>query len=167
MSMIREITDQTELENSVKVIGDSFATVAVEFKLNKDNCPTHPSLITLPQLNEMRRKGLKLFGLFEDNIQIGFVAVEKKKSKVYLLEKLAVLPERRHKGYGVELINYMCEYVKNAEGKSVSIGIINESTVLKKWYETNGFQETAITKFAHLPFTVCFMKKPIEQVTSI
>jgi len=161
MSEIKELTTENELENSVKVIADSFATVAVEFKLNRDNCPNHASLITLLQLKEMRRKGLKLFGLFEDDTQVGFVAVEKKKDKVYLLEKLAVLPERRHKGYGAELINFVCEYVKNAEGKSVSIGIINESTVLKKWYEANGFQETAITKFAHLPFTVCFMEKPI------
>jgi len=132
MSEIKELTTENELENSVKVIGDSFKTVAVEFKLNRDNCPTHPSLITLPQLNEMRRKGLKLFGLFEDDTQVGFVAVEQKKDKVYLLEKLGVLPECRHKGYGTKLINFVCEYVKNAEGKSLSIGIINESTVLKK-----------------------------------
>ena len=98
MSEIKELTTENELENSVKVIGDSFKTVAVEFKLNRDNCPTHPSLITLPQLNEMRRKGLKLFGLFEDDTQVGFVAVEQKKDKVYLLEKLGVLPECRHKG---------------------------------------------------------------------
>ena len=161
MSVIREIANGNEPENSVKVIAVSFKTVAVEFKLNRDNCPTHPSLITLPQLNEMRRKGLKLFGLFEDDTQVGFVAVEKKKGKVYLLEKLAVLPERRHKGYGAELINFVCEYVKNTEGKSISIGIIDESTVLKKWYEGKGFHETAITKFAHLPFTVCFMEKSI------
>ena len=63
MSEIREIASETELENSVGVIADSFRTVAVEFKLNKDNCPTHPSLVTLKQLQEMKRKGLKLQGL--------------------------------------------------------------------------------------------------------
>ena len=86
----------------------------------------------LKQLQEMKRKGLKLFGLFDDNAQIGFVAVEKKKSKVYCFEKLAVLPEYRHKGYGGELINFIYDYVKNAGGKTLSIGIINEHIVLKK-----------------------------------
>ena len=159
--MIREIANENELETSVKVVADSFQTVAVEFNLNKENCPTHPSLVTLKQLTEMKRKGLKLFGLFDGDAQIGFVAVEKKKHKVYNLEKLAVLPEYRHKGYGGKLMEFAEAYVKNAGGEKLSIGIINEHTVLKKWYEVKGFQETAITKFAHLPFTVCFMEKTV------
>ena len=161
MSMIREIASETELENSVGVIADSFRTVAVEFNLNQDNCPTHPSLVTLKQLQEMKRKGLKLFGLFENDAQIGFVAVEKKKDRVYSIEKLAVLPEYRHKGYGGELLTFVGGYVKNLEGKKLSIGIINENIVLKKWYEGKGFLESTVTKFEHLPFTMCFMEKPI------
>jgi GNAT superfamily N-acetyltransferase len=160
MSEITELTTETELENSVKVVGDSFKTVAVEFNLNRDNCPTHPSLVTLRQLQEMQRKGLKLFGLFEGEAQIGFVALEKKKDKVYSLEKLAVLPEHRHKKYGGELIAFAESYVKNAGGKKLAIGIINEHSVLKKWYESRGFQQTAVTKFEHLPF-VCFMEKAV------
>ena len=159
--MIREIANENEMENSVKVIVDSFQTVAVEFNLTKDNCPTHPSLVTMKQLNEMKRKGLKLFGLFEDDVQVGFVAVEKKKNKVFNLEKLAVLPEYRHKGYGGKLVEFTEEYVKNAGGDKLSIGIINEHAVLKKWYEGKGFTETSVMKFEHLPFTVCFMEKPL------
>ena len=159
--MIREIANENEMENSVKVIVDSFQTVAVEFNLTKDNCPTHPSLVTMKQLNEMKRKGLKLFGLFEDDVQVGFVAVEKKKHKVFNLEKLAVLPEHRHKGYGGKLLEFAEGYVKNAVGDKLSIGIINEHAVLKKWYEGKGFTETSVMKFEHLPFTVCFMEKPL------
>ena len=159
--MIREIANDNELENSVMVIADSFRTIAIEFNLNQDNCPTHPSLVTLKQLQEMTRKRLKLFGLFEDNTQVGFVAVEKKKAKVFSIEKLAVLPEHRHKGYGGELLEFVGDYVKNLEGKTLSIGIINEHNVLKKWYESKSYQETTVTKFAHLPFTVCFMEKPV------
>ena len=159
--MIREIANENELENSVRVIADSFQTVAVEFNLTKDNCPTHPSFVTVKQLNEMKRKGLKLCGLFENDVQIGFVAVEKKKHKVFNLEKLAVLPEHRHKVYGGKLIEFAEAYGKNAEGEKLSIGIINEHAVLKKWYETKGFKETSVVKFEQLPFTVCFMEKPL------
>jgi ribosomal protein S18 acetylase RimI-like enzyme len=161
MSEIKEIATEKELENSVKVIADSFATVAKEFKLTKENCPTHPSLVTLKQVQEMKRRGLKLFGLFDGDAQVGFVAVEKKKGHVFAVEKLAVLPEHRHKGRGGELLTFAADYVKNAEGTTLSIGIINESDVLKKWYEAKGFKGTSITKFEHLPFTVCFMEKAI------
>jgi diamine N-acetyltransferase len=159
--MIREIANEKEIENSVKIIADSFQTVAIEFKLTKDNCPTHPSLVTLKQLNEMKRKGLKLSGLFEGDVQVGFAAVEKKKHKVFNLEKLSVLPEYRHKGYGGKLVEFAEEYVKNAGGEKLSIGIINEHAVLKKWYEAKGFKETSIVKFEQLPFTVCFMEKTL------
>ena len=160
--MIREIANENELETSVKVIAASFKTVAVEFNLTKENCPTHPSLVTLKQLTEMKRKGLKLFGLFDGDAQIGFAAVEKKKHRVYNLEKLAVLPGFRHKGYGGKLLEFAENYVKNAGGEKLSIGIINEHAILKKWYETKGFQETAVMKFEHLPFTVCFMEKAVR-----
>ena len=161
MSEIKELTTETELETSVKVIADSFATVAAEFKLTKENCHTHHSFITLKQLTEMKRKGLKLFGLFVEGAQVGFVAVEKKKDKIFNLEKLAVLPEYRHKGYGGELVEFVLNSVKDAGGKKLTIGIIDEHTVLKQWYVAKGFNQTARTKFEHLPFTVCFMEKPL------
>jgi len=161
MSEIKDLTIETELETSVRIIADSFATIAAEFKLTKENCPTHPFFVTLKQLTEMKRKGLKLFGLFAEGTQVGFVALEKKKDKVYNLEKLAVLPDHRHKGYGGELCGFVEDFVKNAGGKNLSIGIINEHAILKQWYISKGFNETALTKFTHLPFTVCFMEKPV------
>ena len=42
MSEIKDLTIETELETSVRIIADSFATIAAEFKLTKENCPTHP-----------------------------------------------------------------------------------------------------------------------------
>lgn len=36
-----------ELNSSLKVITESFSTVAAEFGLTKENCPTHPAFMTL------------------------------------------------------------------------------------------------------------------------
>lgn len=77
------------------------------------------------------------------------------------MEKLAVLPEHRHKGYGKKLMGFVFEQVKMSKGERISIGIINESTVLKNWYIENGFAETGTKKFEHLSFTVCFMEKSL------
>jgi len=160
MAEIKEINSQHGLESSVKVIRDSFKTVALEFELDEGNCPTHPSLITLDKLLELRGKA-KLFGLFLNKIQVGFVAIEKADDKVYYLDKLAVLPEFRHKGYGGKLVEFVSSYAKKHDGQKVSLGMINESTVLKNWYQELGFQETETKNFEHLPFMVCFMEKSL------
>src|SRR4030042_963345 len=132
MAEIKEINSQRDLKNSVKVIRDSFKTVALEFGLNEGNCPTHPSLITLDRLLELKAKA-KLFGLFWNNTQVGFVAIEKADDKVYYLDKLAVLPQYRHKGCGRKLVEFVSSYVKKHDGQRVSLGMIDESTVLKNW----------------------------------
>ena len=163
--MTREITDAEELINSVRVIRDSFKTVALEFNLTKKNCPTHPSFVTIRQLKQLRTKGLTFFGLFLSDRQAGFVAVEKADENLYYMEKLAVLPEHRHKGFGTELVGFVLDYVRNNGGNKIAIGIINEHTVLKNWDKGLGFTEINTRVFEHLPFTVCFMERdssPLE-----
>lgn len=161
--MIREITDARDMKNSVKIIADSFKTVADEFNLTKKNCPTHPSFISFKKLKESKDKGLRLFGFFENNKQVGFVAIEKATNILYYLEKLAVLPEFRHKGYGKILISFVFDFVKKAGGKKISIAIIDKSKILKDWYISNGFVEKNKKDFEKLPFTVCFLEKVLNQ----
>ncbi|SDH48234.1 GNAT family N-acetyltransferase [Desulfosporosinus hippei] len=158
---INEIMDEASLVCSLNVIKDSFTTVAREFKLTEENCPSNPAFINLENLMTMKNKGIAMFGLFEKNNQIGFVAVEKADDSCYL-ERLAVLPDYRHKGYGKLLMDFVFNYAKAQGAKKVSIGIIDENSVLKDWYEIYGFRETGLKKYEHLPFTVCFMEKAVE-----
>jgi ribosomal protein S18 acetylase RimI-like enzyme len=160
MEEIREIKNTSDLENSVAVIRGSFETVAVEFGLNELNCPTHPSLMTIDKLLELEKKA-NLFGLFLADVQAGFVAIERADETLYYMDKLAVLPEYRHKGYGKKLVEFVFDYVKNSHGGKVALGMIDESAVLKNWYQKLGFQETGTKNFEHLPFTVCFMEKSL------
>jgi len=159
--LIREIVREDELKNSAKVIRDAFKTVAVEFKLTRENCPTSPAFVTIKQLRDLRDKGTKLFGLFQDGVQVGFVAAEQADSALYYLEKLAVLPKCRHRGYGRKLVEFVFDYVRKHRGEKVALGMIDESTVLKNWYKWVGFKETGTKRFEHLPFTVCFMEKSL------
>jgi ribosomal protein S18 acetylase RimI-like enzyme len=161
MVEIKEIKDRRDIENSVKVIRDSFRTVALELGLNKDNCPTHPSLITLDKLLGLKNKA-EFFGLFLNNRQVGFVAAEKADGGIYYLDKLAVLPEYRHQGYGARLVEFVEGYVREQGGQKISLGMIDESTVLKNWYKKLGFIEVGTKHFEHLPFTVCFMDKSLS-----
>jgi ribosomal protein S18 acetylase RimI-like enzyme len=80
------------------------------------------------------------------------------------MEKLAVLPEYRHKGYGKRIMDFVSGFVKEQGGSKISIGIINENTILKNWYLEYGFKETETRVFSHLPFTVCLMGKEVSSV---
>jgi len=148
-------------QDCVRVIRDSFITVADEFNITKQNAPTNPAFIEIETLQTMKQKGIDMYGAFINNAVIGFVAIEKVSEDLYYMEKLAVLPEYRHKGYGTRLIDFVVETVKKAGGKKISIGIINENKVLKDWYIRNGFFETEIREFSHLPFTVCFLERAV------
>lgn len=159
--MIREITNKTEMIQSVEVIRAAFKTVADEFYLTKENSPTNPAFINFDKLESLREKDIKFFGLFENDKLIGFVAVEKADDSIYYLEKLAVLTEHRHKGHGGRIVKFVCNHVKDKGGEKLSIGIIDEHEVLKEWYRTLGFAETGTKRFEHLPFVVCFMEKTL------
>ena len=156
--IIREIGMDESLDTSVEVIRKSFGTVAEELSLTTEIAPTHPSFITIAQLEELRWKGLVFYGYFLDDKQVGFVTMEKADDSLYYLEKLAVLPEYRHNGYGRKLVRFILDMAAAKGAKKLSIGIIYEQKVLKDWYKDIGFRETGIRKFEHLPFTVGFME---------
>lgn len=159
--IFKQVSEDAELEKCVDVIRNSFITVAKDFNLTIENAPTNPAFIKFENLAKMRENGVAMFGVCDENEQVGFVAVEKANEDVFYMEKLAVLPQFRHKGYGKAIMDFVFEYVKNNGGKRVRIGIINENMILKKWYENYGFSEIEIKKFNHLPFTVCFMEKDV------
>lgn len=145
-------------EVCVMVIRSSFRTVADEFGLTRENAPTNAAFIELDALTAMRQKGAQMYGGFCDGRLVGFVAVRKAKDDLYYMEKLAVLPDFRHRGYGRQLVDFAVKAVREAGGRRISIGIINENTVLKEWYKCIGFIETETRQFPHLPFTVCHME---------
>jgi len=159
--LIREIQDD-EIDATASIIRSSFMTVAKDFHIIQENCATNPAFITSEKLKESINKGIKFFGLFRCDIQIGCVALEKAQDGVFYMERLAVVPEYRHKGYGKELNDFVFNYAGSQGGKKVSIGIINENIQLKNSYTKYGFTETLIRKYDHLPFTVCFMEKRID-----
>ncbi|HIH95242.1 TPA: GNAT family N-acetyltransferase, partial [Methanosarcina acetivorans] len=111
------------------------------------------------KLKEMKVNGAKMYGLYLGIKQEGFVAIEKANDEIFNMERLAVHPDSRHRGYGGYLIDFVVEYAKQNGGKKVSIGIINENERLKNWYRKYGFEETGSKKFEHMSFTVCFMEK--------
>jgi len=158
MFEIRKLNKKTELNDLLFVIQVSFLTVAKELNLTKENTPTNPAFITIEKLLESIEKNVDFFIACENNKICGCVGIQQGKEKdEYYIERLAVLPEYRHKQYGKKLLDKAIEEIKKKKGKYISIGIIDENTQLKNWYLDYGFIEKGSRHFDHLPFTVCFM----------
>jgi ribosomal protein S18 acetylase RimI-like enzyme len=156
--LIKECTDY---EASAQVIREAFSTVAQEFSLTRENAPSNGAFIEGDALKKLADKGLKLLDVFQGGMRVGFFALEDAGGGVYYLEKLSVAPEERHNGIGKTILDFAVKYVKRHSGKKISIAIIKENTVLKRWYIDYGFTEMRLKKFEHLPFTVCFMELPV------
>ncbi|MDD3364145.1 MAG: GNAT family N-acetyltransferase [Syntrophomonas sp.] len=158
---IKKIINEAELSNSVNIVRDSFITVANEYELTRENARTNAAFIEFEDLLKMKEKDVHIFGVYKDEIQIGFFTIEKNDNNLYYLNKLAVLPYYRHNGYGGKILDFVFNDVKQAGGGIISIGIINNNLVLKNWYIKHGFAETAIKKYPQLPFEVCLMEKEV------
>ena len=141
-----------------EVIRDSFATVAQEFNLTKENCPGHTSFITDERLASKKKDGYYPFGYFVDGKLVGFASLTNIGGGTYEMNDVAILPEHRHFGYGKSLLHFCKEKVKELGGSKISIGIMEDNIALKEWYAANGFMHTGTKKIDSLPFTVGFME---------
>lgn len=148
-----------ELDICTNVIRQSFDTVAKEFGLTADNCPTNAAFIRTERLVWEINQGTYFYGLYCDEGLIGFMGLRDKGEGVFELEKLAVLPECRHNVGAGKLLAYACDEAVKMGGNKLTIGIIEENTRLKAWYQKHGYVATGTARFTHLPFTVGFMEK--------
>ena len=150
------------LGNSLVIIRSAFGKVAEELNITVENAPMFTAFTTLAKLEEIRARGALFFGLCIKGSQVGVVALEKEADGEYYMKRLAVLPEYWHDGLGRELVDFIINYVRKLGVKKLYLGMVNESTVLKKWYQSMGFKETDVVKYDHLPFTVCHMVLDIK-----
>lgn len=166
MNAIVEILDDAVLAACVPVIRAAFQTVADDHGLTEQNAPTNPAFMTLDRMREARGRGVRMFALLEGEgsaaAPVGFVALERSpRPGVLYLERLAVLPALRHRGLGRALMDHAFAEARAAGAERISIGIVDEHEVLKRWYLAYGFAETGRKRFEHLPFTVCFLEKAV------
>ena len=155
------INPEEDVSAVLKVLNLSHGTIARDFNFTKEDNPTNNAFIDEKTLREQLKNGIALYGLKMDNRLVGCIAIEKSKREAdtYYIEKVSVLPEFRHQGIGVRLMDFATDKIKNAGGKMISIALIDSNSKLKKWYLSQGFVETGFKDFEHLPFRVCFMRK--------
>lgn len=150
-----------ELGEAARVVREAFATVAAEFGLTEENCPTNGAFLPEGRLEAQFDAGVRMAGAFDGDVMIGFAALDLSDAEKPELEKLSVLPQSRHQGAGKLLVGWAAEQARAAGAAALRIGIIEENVRLRAWYEGLGFVHTGTRVFAHLPFTVGFMELPL------
>lgn len=161
--MIRKVSIQDDFDKYAKLLNASFGTISNEFGLTKDNCPTNNAFITAEILKSQLTEDIEFYYFIEVSEIAGFIAIEKSKREtgLFYIEKVATHPAFRHKGIGKQLMAFATQRIKELGGNKISVGLINSNIILKDWYTKQGYKETGIKVFDHLPFDVCYMEKII------
>ena len=156
--MIIRVESKEQLDICLDIVHKSFQTVADEMILTKDNCSSYTAFMPIEKLISQFENNTPMLLYQYNGCFAGYFSVSFNDDSVEL-NNLAVLPEYRHLGIGKELVDYAITYSKNILGANkIKIGIVEENTILKEWYEKIGFVHTGTQKFEHLPFTVVFME---------
>ena len=103
--------------------------------------------------------------VYVHNCQIvGYYSLARLSEGEFELNNLSVLPAFRHKGIGHRLLEDCFRRVSSLGGRTIKIGIVEENTVLRKWYEHYGFEHVNSQKFDFFPFTCGYMEKQLVKL---
>ncbi|MBO4494967.1 MAG: GNAT family N-acetyltransferase [Clostridiales bacterium] len=161
--MIREIRNE-EIPECVRVIRASFMTVAEELGFTAENAPRFTAFATTEERLRYQYEVEKrpMYGFFSDSGELlGYYSLAKQSEQPWELNNLCVLPDHRHDGIGDLLLKDAFSRVKEYGGEKLFIGIVEENTRLRKWYESKGFQHLGTKKFEFFPFTCGYMEKKL------
>jgi GNAT superfamily N-acetyltransferase len=140
-----------------EIIRGSFRGVAECFGLTPENCPRHASNCTPDWIEKDMDRGVTYFVLESEGRGAGTVALEPVRPGLCNLERLAVLPGERKRGFGRALVNHVFSEAGKLGCNTIRIGVIADQAELKDWYRSFGFVEMESREFSHLPFLVTFM----------
>ncbi len=156
--MIRK-TERADLPECVRVIRNSFQTVADEFGFTEGNAPRFTAFATTEERLAWHLDGEhRLMYLDEENGKAcGYYSLKLNGDGTCELSNLSVLPEYRHRGIGGRLLKHSMETARAQKCSTINLSIVEENTVLRKWYEDNGAVHTGTEKFDFFPFTCGYL----------
>lgn len=158
--MIKAV-DKKDIAECVKVIRESFSTVADEFGFTVENAPRFTAFATTEErLNlHLAEEHRLIYAFYDQETIIGYYSLLLQDNSECELNNLCVLPAYRHKGIGGELLKSAFKISQELNCIKMNISIVEENKVLRKWYESFGFIHIGTKKFDFFPFTCGYMEK--------
>ena len=157
--MIRK-TERADLPECVKVIRNSFQTVADEFGFTEENAPRFTAFATTEDRLawQMYVEHRLMYVDEEGGVIRGYYSLRLQGNGECELGNLSVLPEYRHRGIGGELFRHAVKTAGEQQCTVMNLGIVEENIRLRKWYERHGAVHTGTKKYDFFPFTCGYMK---------
>ena len=158
--MIRAV-DRTDVAECVKVIKESFLTVAEEFGFTVENAARFTAFSTTEERLywHIDKEHRPMYVFAENGKIVGYYSLLLQENRECELNNLCVLPEYRHHKIGEQLLKHAFAAAKALGCGKMKIGIVEENQVLRRWYESFGFVHTGTQKFDFFPFTCGYMEK--------
>ena len=160
--MIRE-AKREDIPFCVNLIRSSFMTVADEFGFTEESAPrfTAFAISEVKLYWHMDEEHRPMIVAEKDGVLCGYYSLLIQENGACELNNLAVLPQYRHSGIGRQLLEHSFALAKRMGCRTVNIGIVEENTVLRKWYEQNGAVHIGTKKFDFFPFTCGYLKRDL------
>ena len=163
--MIKEIS-KNEFAECVSVIRKSFQTVADEFGFTIENAPRFTAFATTVerlfyQLEYEHRLMMAYYSDDGNGRILGYYSLRFLENSECELSNLCVLPEFRHQKIGEALLEDAVARARTNGCTKMKISIVEENTVLRRWYEAHGFVHTHTEKYDFFPFTCGYMEKEV------
>lgn len=158
--MIKSL-EQKDITECVKVIRESFLTVAQEFGFTAENASRFTAFATTEERLNWHLNGehRPMYAFYDNGVIVGYYSLFLQDNSECELNNLCVLPDHRHQGIGEELLKHAFEAAKELNCTKMNIGIVEENQQLRKWYEEFGFVHVGTQKFDFFPFTCGYMEK--------
>lgn len=154
--MIR-LAGNEDAEAVASLVREAFTEQARRFGLDRNTCPSHPSMTDEAAVRRSLERGTRFLVLERDGTLCGCVGVRQPREGTCAIEKLAVRPECQGQGLGTILVGE-AERVARADGAHrLTASTIDDNTALKAWYAQRGFVRVELAQYDHLPFTVAVL----------
>lgn len=79
--MIIKVESKEQLNVCLEIIRNSFITVAEEFGLNENNCPSHTAFMSFDKLEKQFADGRPMFLFYQGDIPVGYFSLAKCRDK--------------------------------------------------------------------------------------
>lgn len=160
--MIEKIREN-DIPDCVRLIRESFATVAEQFGITVENAPRFTAFATTEErlLRQFTDEKRPMYAFRDRGLIVGYYSLFLKDPGECELNNLCVSPAYRHGGRGEALLLHAFREARELGCSMMSIGIVEENSLLRVWYERFGFVHSGTKKFDFFPFTCGYMEKSL------
>ncbi len=136
------------------LVRQCFSDVARRFGITMETAPGHPSNSTVETVQKSISNGIFFFIKIDRGIPVGYMGLERTSESMCSIVHLGVLPGRRRRGFGTQLLEKAIMESKKAGANCIVSTILTDDTALRQWHENFGFFEIETRSEKYFPLNL-------------